>query len=84
MCRAEMFAFSRGSVRLVLCVALCLQLLAAHAGEDPLPSWQEADATRAIVSFVRQAAERCWTLVRPFEKTDKPQIPSLPKETNNG
>lgn len=75
MCRAEMFAFSRGSVRLVLCVALCLQLLAAHAGEDPLPSWQDADARRAIVSFVRQAAERGWTLVHPFEKTDKPQIP---------
>ena len=70
MCRAEMFAFSRGSVRLVLCVALCLQLLAAHA-------------RRAIVTFVHQTAERGWTIVDmkhdwkvvyPFEKTDKPQL----------
>ena len=56
MCRAGIFPLSRVCVRLALCVALCLQPIAAHAGKDPLPSWQDGETRRAIISFVRQVA----------------------------
>src|SRR5262245_12418645 len=49
----------RASRRLALTLlALCVALIGAHAQTDPLPSWNDGPAKRAVVEFVRSTTDR--------------------------
>jgi hypothetical protein len=47
---------SRLYARFILCVLLCFRFSSVQAGDDPLPSWQDDETRREIVTFVRQVA----------------------------
>ena len=40
--------------RFLLGACLCLFLISARAGQDPLPAWNDGSSKRAIIDFVQR------------------------------